>query len=105
VVARARLLAEVAAELAAHWLTVRRLLDRHGIHGCGARHESERRPMGRRVQAVGWQTRRAARLTELGFEDLATYLWVRQVEQGWSIRRMGAELGEVWHWVFSPGSL
>jgi hypothetical protein len=51
------------------------------------------------VQAVGWQARRAARLTELGFEDLATYLRARHVEQGWSVKRMRAELGVGRRWL------
>jgi hypothetical protein len=93
VVQRAWLLAEVAAELAAHRLTVRRLLNRHGIRR--ARRTAMERAAaesGRRVQAVGWQARRAARLAELGFQDLAGYLQARRVEQGWSVKRMRAEL-------------
>jgi hypothetical protein len=99
VVARAWLVAEVAAELAAHRLTVRRLLERHGIRRV-RRTPTERAAAdeGRRVQAVGWQARRAARLTELGFQDLAGYLHARHVEQGWSVKRMRAELrvGRKW---------
>jgi hypothetical protein len=93
VVERAWLLAEVAAELAAHRLTVRRLLERHGIRRV-RRTPAERAAAesGRRVQAVGWQARRAARLAELGFADLAAYLQARHVEQGWSVKRMRAEL-------------
>lgn len=44
------------------------------------------------MQSVSWQARRAARLAELGFGDLAGYLQVRYVEQGWPIKRMRAEL-------------
>ena len=99
VLERAWLLAEVAAELAAHRLTVRRLLDRHGIRRV-RRTPAERTTSesGRRVQWVSWQARRAARLAELGFEDLATYLQARHVAQGWSVRRMRAELrvGRSW---------
>jgi hypothetical protein len=54
---------------------------------------------GRRVQAVGWQTRRAARLAELGFADLTAYLRARHVAQGWSIKRMRAELGVGRRWL------
>jgi hypothetical protein len=75
VVQQAWLLSEVAEELAAHRLTVRRLLDRHGIRRVRRtpreRAAAKRR---RRVQAVGWRARRAARLAELGFQDLASYL-------------------------------
>jgi hypothetical protein len=45
VVEQAWLLAEVAAELAAHRLTVRRLLERHGIRRGGARPPSVWHPM------------------------------------------------------------
>jgi len=85
VLERAWLLAEVAAELAAHRLTVRRLLDRHGIRRV-RRTPAERTTSesGRRVQWVSWQARRAARLAELGFEDLATY------QQGLAHRGPGA---------------
>jgi hypothetical protein len=100
VVQRAWLLVEVATELAAHRLTVRQLLGRHGI--CRVRRTHAQRAAseaGRRVQAVGWQARRAARLAELGFEDLPAYLRARQVEQGWSARRMRAELRVGRRWL------
>jgi hypothetical protein len=51
------------------------------------------------VQAVSWQARRDGRLAELGFADLAGYLWVRRVEQGWSVRRMRAELHVGRRWL------
>jgi hypothetical protein len=100
VVDRGWLLAEVAAELGAHRLTVRRLLDRHGIRRV-RRTPRERAAAnrGRRVQAVGWQARRVARLAELGFQDLAGYLKARHVEQGWSVKRMRAELGVGRGWL------
>lgn len=91
VVEQGWLLAEVAMELAAHRLTVRRLLDHHGIRRV-RRTIVERAAAepGRRVQAVGWQARRTARLSELGFADLSAYLRARRVEQGWSVKRMRA---------------
>jgi hypothetical protein len=100
VVEQAWLLADVAAELAAHRLTVRRLLDRYGIRRV-RRTPAERAAAeaGRRVQSVGWQARRAARVAELGFEDLAAYLRARQVDQGWSVKRMRAELGVGRRWL------
>jgi predicted Zn-dependent protease len=100
VLERGWLLAEVAAELAAHRVTVRRLLARHGIRRV-RRTTAERAASkaGLRVQSVGWQARRAARLAELGFADLAAYLRARQVEQGWSVRRMRAELGVGRRWL------
>jgi hypothetical protein len=100
VVNQAWLLAEVAAELAAHRLTVRRLLDRYGIRR--ARRTPRERAAsesGRRVQSVGWQARRAARLAELGFADLAGYLRARHVAQGWSVWRMRAELRVGRRWL------
>jgi AraC-like DNA-binding protein len=94
------LLAEVAAELAAHRVTVRRLLDHHGIRRV-RRTTAERAASkaGLRVQSVGWQARRAARLAELGFGDLAAYLRARHVEQGWSVKRMRAELRVGRRWL------
>jgi hypothetical protein len=47
---------------------------------------------GRQAPAATWQARRAARLSELGFADLGAYLQRRHIEQGWSVRRMRAEL-------------
>jgi len=100
VMQRRWLLVEVAAELAAHRLTVRRLLERHGIRRV-RRTPAERAASesGRRVQQVSWQARRAARLTKLGFQDLAGYLHARYVEQGWSVKRMRAELRVGRRWL------
>jgi transposase len=100
VVQQGWLLSEVAGELGAHRLTVRRLLDRYGIRRV-RRTPAERAAadQGRRVQAVGWQARRAARLAELGFAGLAGYLQARRVEQGWSVKRMRAELGVGRRWL------
>jgi hypothetical protein len=94
------LLAEVAAQLAAHRLTVRRLLECHGIRRV-RRTAAERAASkgGLRVQSGSWQARRAARLAELGFADLTEYFKARHVEQGWSVRRMRAELGVGRRWL------
>ncbi len=100
VIEQAWLLAEVAVELAAHRVTVRRLLDCHGIRRVRrTRAERAASDDGRRVQAVGWQARRVARLAELGFADLAGYLQARHVAQGWSVKRMRAELGVGRRWL------
>jgi len=101
VVERGWLLAEVAAELAAHRLTVRQLLDRHGIRRVRRTTTAERAASkaGLRVQSVSWQARRAARLAELGFADLAAYLRARHVAQGWSVKRMRAELRVSRRWL------
>ena len=100
VVQRAWLLVEVAAELAAHRLTVRRLLERNGIRRVRRTPaEQAAAKSGRRAQRVSWQARRSARLAELGFGDLAGYLRARHLEQGWSIKRMRAELGVDRRWL------
>jgi hypothetical protein len=100
VVEQGWLLAEVTAELAAHRVTVRRLLDRYGIRRV-QRTPAERAAAesGRRVQTVGWQARRTGRLAELGFADLAGYLKARRVEQGWPVTRMRAELQVGRRWL------
>ncbi len=95
-----RLLAEVAAELAADRRTVRRLMHQVGV----TRRRRTARQLavgerGRRVQSVSWQTRRAARLEALDFADLAGYLQRRYLEQGWSIKRMRAELQVGRNWL------
>ena len=94
------LLVEVAAELAADRRTIRRLMQQAGV----MRRRLTTRQLavaerGRRVQSVSWQDRRAARLAELGFADLAGYLQCRYVEQGWSIKRMRAELRVGRNWL------
>jgi hypothetical protein len=100
VVEQGWLLAEVVAELGAHRVTVRRLLDRHGIRRVRRTpRERAASDAGRRVQAVGWQARREARVAELGFADLAGYLRAQYVEQGWSVRRMRAELRVGRRWL------
>jgi hypothetical protein len=43
--------------------------------------------------------RRQARLAELGFTTLETYLQDRYVGRGWSVRRLGAELGVGHGWL------
>jgi hypothetical protein len=99
-VARGWLLSAVVAELGAAPVTVRRLLDRHGVRRSRrTAREQVASVRGRTTQARVWQARRAARLAELGFADLASYLRVRCVEQGWSVRRMRAELGVGKTWL------
>jgi AraC-like DNA-binding protein len=94
------LLVEVAAELAADRRTVRRLMQQTGVR----RDRRTARQLavgerGRRVQSVSWQARRAARLEALGFADLGGYLQRRYLEQGWSIKRMRAELQVGRNWL------
>jgi hypothetical protein len=95
-----RLLADVAAELGAHRETVRRLMRQAGVE---RRRQTARQlavaQRGRRVRTVSWQARRAERLAEFGFADLAGYLQCRYVEQGWPVKRMRAELGVGRTWL------
>jgi hypothetical protein len=93
------LLANVAAELSADRRTVRRLMYQAGVkRRRRTARQSASGERGRRVQSVSWQQRRAARLEALGFADLGGYVQCRYLEQGWSIKRMRAELevGRSW---------
>ncbi len=85
----------IADELGVHPATVRDRLDRHGL----PRQRATRRP-GRAIQRQTecWAAKRQARLVGLGFADVEEYLRVRRVGQGWSLRRMLAELrvGSAW---------
>jgi len=90
---RAWPLATVAAELGTSYWTLRRRLDHHQLRRAGQ--TTQQRAIGergRQAQARACKARRAARLAELGFASLAAYLHARHVQQGWSIRRMRAEL-------------
>jgi len=71
-----------------------------GSEGCGARKESGWRPSpGGGRSRGGWQARRTAWLAELGFADLGAYLQCRHVAQGWSVKRMRAELRVGRRWL------
>ena len=97
---RAWLLAEVAAELAADRRTVRRLLEHAGVtRRRRTARQSAAGERGRRVQSASWQARRVARLEALGVADLGGYLQCRYLEQGWSIKRMRAELQVGRNWL------
>ena len=66
------LLAEVAGELCAHRATVRRLMEQVGVRRVRrTARQVAAGQRGRRVQSLSWQRRRAGRLAELGFADLA----------------------------------
>ena len=85
----------IASELGVQPATVRDRLDQHGLPRQRATirpHRSIQR------QTECWAAKRQARLAELGFADVEDYLRVRRVEQGWSLRRMLAELqvGSAW---------
>ncbi len=85
----------IASELRVHPGTVRDRLDQYGL----PRQRATIRPH-RAVQrqTACWAAKRQARLASVGFADVEDYLRVRRVEQGWSLRRMLAELqvGSAW---------
>jgi hypothetical protein len=85
----------IARELGVQPATVHDRLDRHGL----PRQRASVRP--RRAiarQRECWAAKRQARLAGLGFAGVEEYLRVRRVGQGWSLRRMLAELqvGSAW---------
>ncbi len=85
----------IASELGVQPATVRDRLDQHRQ----PRQRATIRPH-RAIarQTACWAGKRQARLAELGFASVEEYLRVRRVEQGWSLRRMLAELqvGPAW---------
>jgi hypothetical protein len=85
----------IASELGVHPGTVRDRLDQHGL----PRPRTPRRPY-RAIQRqrACWAAKRQSRIVELGFASVEEYLRVRRVQQGWSLRRMLAELraGSAW---------
>jgi glycine/D-amino acid oxidase-like deaminating enzyme len=68
-----------------------------GLRAAIAAHQA-----GSEVVVIGkracWAAKRQARLAGLGFADVKEYLRVRRLEQGWSLRRILAELevGSAW---------
>jgi hypothetical protein len=85
----------IASELGVHTATVRDRLDQHGLPRRRATIRSYRAIQ---RQTECWAAKRQARLAGLGFADLEAYLRVRRVDQGWSLRRILAELrvGSAW---------
>jgi hypothetical protein len=85
----------IASELGVQPATVRDRLDQHGL----PRQRATMRPC-RAIQRQRecWAAKRQARLVGLGFASVEGYLRVRRVGQGWSLRRMLAELrvGSAW---------
>ncbi len=95
VVTRAWTLEAVAAKLGAARSTLRRLLDQQQVRRVALtrrQRAAANAARGPQQQARAAQ-RRQARLAELGFEELGEYLRDRSVGRGWSVRRLGAELG------------
>ena len=85
----------IARELGVHTGTVRDRLDQHRLPRRRATIRSYRTIQ---RQRACWAGKRQARLVGLGFSDVEDYLRVRRVGQGWSLRRMLAELrvGSAW---------
>jgi hypothetical protein len=86
----------IAGELGVQPATVRDRLDEHRV----PRGRATRRPY-RAIQRQRscWAAKRQARLASLGFASVEAYLRVRRVEQGWSLRRMLAELHVAPGWL------
>ena len=85
----------IAGELGVQPATVRDRLDQHRL----PRGQATRRPYWATARQTACRpARRQARLAGLGFDDVEGYLRVRRVGQGWSLRRMLAELqvGPAW---------
>ena len=85
----------IASELGVHAATVLDRLDQHRL----PRRRATRRPHRATArQRECWAAKRQARLASLGFASVEGYLRVRRVGQGWSLRRMLAELqvGSAW---------
>jgi AraC-like DNA-binding protein len=94
--------AEVDAELGAAPSTLRRLLDHYQVQRVAPTQRQRAvlgRGLGPRVQAHVAQQRRQARLMELGFAGIDEYLRDRYVGRGWSVWRLGAELGVGHGWL------
>jgi AraC-like DNA-binding protein len=98
--AHAWTLAQVRGELGAAASTVRRLLDHHGVRRVApTRRQRAAAAATGPQQQTGASERRQARLAELGFATLEAYLRDRPVGRGWSVRRLGAELGVSHGWL------
>jgi hypothetical protein len=91
----------VVSELGATPATVRRLLDQHQVRRVALTRRQRAAAdaaSGPKQQARAAQ-RRQARLAELGFAEVDDYLRDRFVGRGWSVRRLGAELGVGHGWL------
>jgi hypothetical protein len=102
VVAQAWTLEEVAGELGAVPSTLRRLLDQHQVRRVAPTRRQRAAAdaaSGPKQQARAARQRCQARLAKLGFAAVDDYLRDRYVGRGWSVRRMGAELGVSHGWL------
>jgi hypothetical protein len=93
-------LPRVAGELGTGIRVVRRLLGAHGVDRTRATAaQAAAGARGRALQAASHAARRRARLAVPGFEELAAYLRVRRVEQGWPLAQIQTELGVGRRWL------
>jgi lambda repressor-like predicted transcriptional regulator len=101
-VTKAWTLAAVMGELGAARTTLRRLLDQHQVRRAGLtrrQRTAAAAASGPREQTRTVQQRCQARLAALGFAGVEGYLQDRYVGAGWSVRRLGAELGVSHGWL------
>jgi len=99
-VRRAWPLPRLAGELGTGRRVVARLLREHGVTPTRATAAlAAAGSRGRAVQAARHAGRRQARVAALGFAELAAYLRVRRVEQGWPIEQIRAELRVDRRWL------
>jgi hypothetical protein len=87
---------EVEGELGAAPATLRRLQDHYQVRRVAPTRRqcaAAAAATGPARQARAVQQRCQARLAQLGFAALGAYLQDRSVGRGWSVRRLGAELG------------
>jgi hypothetical protein len=76
------------------------LLDQHQVRRVApTRRQRAAAASGPQKELRAVQQRRQARLAELGFATLEEYLQDRCVGRGWSVRRLGAELGVGHGWL------
>jgi hypothetical protein len=80
---------------------VRRLLGEHGVvaRPRASAAQAAAGARGRAAQAASHTARRQARVVALEFGELAAYLRVRRVEQGWPLAQIQAELGAGRRWL------
>jgi AraC-like DNA-binding protein len=101
-VTRAWTVEEVGGELDVAASTVRRLLDRYQVRRVAPtrrQRAAAAAARGPQPQPDAVRQRRHARLAELGFAEVDDYLRDRYVRGGWSVRRLGAELGVGHGWL------
>jgi hypothetical protein len=99
---RAWPLPRLAGELGSGIRVARWLLRQHGVTRSRATAaQAAAGARARAAEAAHHAERRQARVVALGFGELAAYLRVRRVEQGWPLGQIHAELGVGRRWLRS----